>query len=120
MRATPRITQSAVGSAPPARLVPEPRGTTAGTPSSWHRRSTAATSAVERGNTAARGAAIGRQRVTFIGTGFGRIGDHRIGGQDLKQPRHDAILVGQKGGTWGGICMARLPLANLVIKYNQF
>jgi hypothetical protein len=40
IRATPRMTLSAVGSAPPASEVPDPRGTT-GTPSSWHSRSTA-------------------------------------------------------------------------------
>ena len=50
IRATPRSTQSAVGSDPPARLVPAPRGTT-GTPSSWQTASTAATSAVEAGST---------------------------------------------------------------------
>ena len=54
IRATPSSTQSAVGSEPPARLVPAPRGTT-GTRSSWQILSTAATSAVEAGSTAASG-----------------------------------------------------------------
>ena len=54
MRATPRITESAVGSAPPASEVPEPRGTT-GTPSSWQIASTAETSSVEAGSTAQSG-----------------------------------------------------------------
>jgi hypothetical protein len=40
--------------APPASDVPDPRGTT-GTPSSWQTRSTADTSAVVRGSTAASG-----------------------------------------------------------------
>ena len=54
MRATPSTTLSAVGSGPPARLVPAPRGTT-GTRSAWQRRITAATSAVEDGSTTASG-----------------------------------------------------------------
>jgi len=55
MRATPRITLSAVGSAPPARLVPAPRGTT-GTPISWQSARTRLTSSsVEPGSTTASG-----------------------------------------------------------------
>jgi hypothetical protein len=54
MRATPRITQSAVGSAPPASEVPDPRGTT-GTPSSWQSAARPATSSVVRGSTTASG-----------------------------------------------------------------
>ena len=53
-RATPRTTESAVGIAPPASEVPEPRGTT-GTPSSWQTRRAAATSSVLSGSTTARG-----------------------------------------------------------------
>ncbi len=51
------MTESAVGIAPPARDVPDPRGTT-GTPSSQHTRSAAETSSVVRGSTTA----SGRQR----------------------------------------------------------
>jgi len=54
MRATPRTTESAVGSAPPDSEVPAPRGIT-GTPSAEQTRSAAATSPVDRGNTTARG-----------------------------------------------------------------
>jgi hypothetical protein len=48
------ITLSAVGSAPPASEVPEPRGTT-GTPISWQIFSASETSCVEPGNTTAKG-----------------------------------------------------------------
>ena len=54
MRDTPRITLSAVGSAPPAKDVPDPRGTT-GTPSAWQIFNAVATSWVEDGSTTAKG-----------------------------------------------------------------
>ena len=50
----PRMTLSAVGSAPPASEVPAPRGTT-GTRAAWQTLSAAATSAVDRGSTTASG-----------------------------------------------------------------
>ena len=51
----PRTTQSAVGKAPPASEVPDPRGTT-GTPMVLQTFKTAATSAVVRGSVTASGA----------------------------------------------------------------
>ena len=54
MRISPMTTASASGSAPPDSDVPAPRGTTR-MPMPWQYRSTAATSAVVRGSTTARG-----------------------------------------------------------------
>ncbi len=54
MRIMPSTTASASGVAPPARLVPAPRGTTR-TPMRWHSRSTAATCSVVSGSATASG-----------------------------------------------------------------
>ena len=54
MRIMPMTTASAIGKAPPDRLVPAPRGITR-TPSRWQNAKTAASCSVLSGNATARG-----------------------------------------------------------------
>ena len=79
MRAKDITTPPSTGIAPPERPVPAPRGTI-GTPCSWQKRATAATSAVVSGSTTASGEAVSADP-SYSYVSMPRA-DRRGGGQD--------------------------------------